>query len=145
MDTNAKSINKMEPLSYMQEVHSNVLLYEDGNQEKRSNYSHSNDEGSVTIIQCPLSRLTPISRTKHLTLKRKKQLNLSKSLKRNGWNVNIGKVIHDELLTLVSKIQHQTRSELKNLLREAKSTGQGETFRQRKNGENQTKMFVLIC
>ena len=73
----------------------------------------------------PLSRLTPISRTKRLTLKRKKQQNLSKSLKMNGWNVNVGKVTHDELLTLVSKIQHQTSSELENLLREADSRDKG--------------------
>ena len=106
----------------------------------------------------PLSHLTPISRTKRITLKRRKQQNLSKSLKMNEWNVNVGKVTHDELLTLVSKIQHQTRSELENLLREADSRGQGETLRQvwkqdvedrlayerdqRKNGENHAEMFA---
>ena len=108
----------------------------------------------------PVSRLTPISHTKRLTLKRTKQLKLSKALKKDGWNVNIGEVTHDKLLSLVSKIHYQTRSELEKLLREADNAGQGETLRQtwkqdvedrlaferdqRKNGENQSIKHVHV-
>ena len=108
----------------------------------------------------PVSRLTPISRMKRLTRKRKKQLKLSKALKKDGWNVNVGEVTQDELLALVSKIQHQTRPELEKLLREADNAGQGETLRQawkqdvedrvafeqdqRRNGENKTIMLTFI-
>lgn len=55
---------------------------------------------------------------------------MSKALKKDGWNVNVGEVTQDELLTLVSKIQHQARPEVEKLLREADNAGQGETLRQ---------------
>ena len=78
----------------------------------------------------PVSHLTPTSRMKRLTLKRKKQLKLSMVLKKDEWHVNVGEVTQHELLALVSKIHHHTRPELEQLLREAENAGQGETLRQ---------------
>lgn len=77
----------------------------------------------------PVSHLTPVSRMKRLTLKRKKQLKLNKMSKKNRWNVNVDDVTQKELLALVSTIQHQTEPELEKLLREADNAGQGETLR----------------
>lgn len=57
-----------------------------------------------------------------MTLKRKKQLKLTK----DEWNVNVGKVTQDELLSLVSKIQHQASPELEKVLRKAGNAGQRE-------------------
>ena len=55
---------------------------------------------------------------------------MSKALNKDGWNMSVSEVTHDELITLVSKIQNQTHSELEKLLREADDAGHGETLRQ---------------
>ena len=61
-----------------------------------------------------------------MTLKQKKQLKLTKVIEKDEWNVNVGKVTQDELLSLVSKIQHQACPELEKVPRKADNAGQRE-------------------
>ena len=51
-------------------------------------------------------------------------------MKKDEWSVNVNDVTQDELLTLVTKIQHQAHPELEKLLREAENAGHGESLRQ---------------
>ena len=77
----------------------------------------------------PISLLSPTSTKKRLKLARKRKFKISKAVQQSSLNVNVSDVTHNELLTLVSRIQHQSRTELKKLLQEADREGQGEHLR----------------
>ena len=77
----------------------------------------------------PVSFLSPTSVTKRLTHARRKRFHLSTAVHKNSFDVDVGDATHDELMALVSKIQHQSCSEVEKLLQGADREGQGENLR----------------
>ena len=77
----------------------------------------------------PISLLSPTSVTKRLKIARKRKFKNSRELQQNSFDVNVSDITHNELITLVSRIQHQSSNELQNLLQEADRKGQGEHLR----------------
>ena len=77
----------------------------------------------------PISLLSPTSVTKRLKIARKRKFKTSRKLQENSFDVNVRDTTHNELITLVSRIQHQSLNELQKLLQEADRKGQGEHLR----------------
>lgn len=82
--------------------------------------------------RCPVKYLTPRSKMKRMKLIQQERFRIQhKFCQHKKYDINVGKATHDELLAVVSHIQHKSKKELEALLCEADSAGKGNILRQK--------------
>lgn len=118
MATHATVVKKVEMPSYLCELYTAIQLFAQVIEKESIHYYLSQVKVIITIIK--LSSISPCSATTCLKLPKKEQIKVTKAAQESNLDINVGKVTHDELMALVSKIPHQSHSELEKLIRKAR-------------------------